>query len=99
MSWANSNDDISKTRNSYNIQLLKGAENYEMWFLRIRVLLVGNDLILYITQPNYDIKSIIESESSVLLFKKVEKIKFVILLNLKNDSLVQIQHVEKFYNV
>ena len=35
----------------------------------------------------------------MLLFKKIEKMKFVILLNLKDDSLVQIQHVEKFYNI
>ena len=34
-----------------------------------------------------------------MLFKEVEKIKFVILLNLKNGLLIQIQHIEKLYNV
>ena len=99
MFWANSNDDISKTRNSYNIQPLKGVENYKMWFLKIRALLVESGLVLYITQPNYDIEPVIENEPPVLLSKKVEKMKSVILLNLENDSLVQIQHVEKLYNV
>ena len=70
-----------------------------MWFIRIRVLLVENSLISYITIQNYNIESVIESQPSMLLFKKIEKIKFVILLNLKNDSLVQIQHVEKPYNI
>ena len=60
MSWANSTDDIFKTRNSYNIQPLKGAENYEMWFIRIRALLVGSGLVSYITIQNYGIESVIE---------------------------------------
>ena len=99
MFWANSIDDIFKTRNSYNIQFLKKAENYEMWFIRIRALLVESDLVLYITIQNYDIELVIENQPSVLLFKKIEKMKFVILFNLKNDLLVQIQHVEKSYNI
>ena len=99
MSWANSIDEIFKTRNSYNIQPLKGAENYEMWSIRIRALLAENDLVSYITIQNYGIKPVIEGQPSMLLFKKAEKMKFVILLNLKNDPLVQIQHVEKPYNI
>ena len=99
MSWANLINNIFKTRNSYNIQPLKEVENYEMWFIRIRALLVESGLVLYITIQNYDIEFVIESQPSMLLFKKVEKMKFVILLNLKNDSLIQIQHVEKFYNI
>ena len=90
MFWANSIDDIFKTRNSYNIQLLKEAENYKMWFIRIRALLVESDLVLYIIIQNYGIESVIKDQPSMLLFKKVEKVKSVILLNLKNDSLVQI---------
>ena len=48
MSWANSIDDIFKARNSYNIQSLKEAENYEMWFIRIRALLAESGLVSYI---------------------------------------------------
>ena len=99
MFWANSIDDISKARNSYNIQPLKKAENYEMWSIRIRALLAENDLISYITIQDYDIESVIKSQSSILLFKDTEKIKSVILLNLKNDPLIQIQHVDKSYNI
>ena len=99
MSWANSIDDIFKARNSYNIQSLKEAENYEMWFIRIRALLVESDLVSYITIQDYNIESVIENQSSVLLFKDAEKIKSVILLNLKDGPLVQIQHVDKPYNI
>ena len=60
MSWTNSIDDIFKTRNLYNIQSLKEAENYEMWFIRIRALLVENDLVSYIIIQNYGIKLVIE---------------------------------------
>ena len=87
MFWANSIDNIFKARNSYNIQSLKEAKNYKMWFIRIRVLLVENDLVLYITIQNYNIEFVIKSQSSVLLFKNTEKMKFVILLNLKDDPL------------
>ena len=99
MSWANSTDDISKTRNSYNIQPLKGAENYEMWSIRIRALLAGSGLVSYITIQNYGIEPVIKGQPSVLLFKEAEKVKSVILLNLENGPLVQIQHVEKPYNI
>ena len=67
MSWTNSNDDVFKNRNSYNIQPLKGIENYEMWSLRIRALLIENDLISHVTISNYDIETMIENEQSVLL--------------------------------
>ena len=74
MSWANSIDNIFKTRNSYNIQPLKEAENYKMWSIRIRALLAGSDLVSYITIQNYDIEPVIEGQPSVLLFKKAEKV-------------------------
>ena len=90
MFWINSINNIFKTRNLYNIQFLKKAKNYKMWFIRIRILLIESDLVLYIIIQNYDIEFIIEKQSSILLFKNIEKIKFVILFNLKNDSLVQI---------
>ena len=61
-----------------------------MWFIRIRALLAESNLVSYIIIQDYDIESVIESQSSILLFKNVEKMKFVILLNLKNDLLVQI---------
>ena len=99
MSWANSTDDISKTRNLYNIQFLKEAENYEMWFIRIRTLLAESGLVSYITIQNYNIEPVIENQPSVLLSKKTEKVKSVILLNLENGPLVQIQHVEKPYDI
>ena len=99
MFWANSSDDVSKTRNSYNIQPLKGAENYEMWSLRIRALLVGNGLVSHVTISNHDIATVIEGEQSVLLSNEVEKAKSIILLNLADGSLVQIQHIEKFYDI
>ena len=41
----------------------------------------------------------IEGGLSILLFKEVEKIKFIILLNLVDESLVQIQHIEKSYDI
>ena len=41
----------------------------------------------------------IEDDLSILLFKEVEKIKFIILLNLADESLVQIQHIEKLYDI
>ena len=99
MSWANSTDDISKARNSYNIQPLKGAENYEMWSIRIRALLAGSGLVSYIIIQDYGIESVIEGQSSVLLSKDAEKVKSVILLNLEDGPLVQIQHVDKPYNI
>ena len=99
MSWANSSDDISKMRNSHNIQPLKGAENYEMWSLRIRALLAGYGLVSYITQPNYGIEPVIQGEIPVLLSKEAEKVKSVILLNLEDGPLVQIQHVKKPYDI
>ena len=61
MFWANSIDNIFKTRNSYNIQSLKKAENYEMWFIRIRALLVESDLVSYIIIQNYNIEFVIKS--------------------------------------
>ena len=99
MSWVNSIDDCSKQRNSYNISLLKGIENYELWFIRIRALLVGNELAFYISQSNFGIELVIEGDLSILLFKEVEKIKSIILLNLVDESLVQIQHIEKSYDI
>ena len=99
MSWANSSDDVSKNRNSYNIQPLKKAENYEMWSLRIRALLAGNDLVSHVTISNYDIETIIEGEQSILLSKEAEKAKSIILLNLTEGPLVQIQHIEKPYDI
>ena len=95
----NSNDNVSKTRNSYNIQSLKDVENYEMWLLRIRALLVENDLVSHVTISNYDIATIIENEQLVLLSNEIEKAKSIILLNLTNESLIQIQHIENFYNI
>ena len=99
MSWANSSDDVSKNRNSYNIQSLKEAENYEMWSLRIRALLIGNDLVSHVTISNYDIETMVEGEQFVLLSNEAEKTKSVILLNLVDESLVQIQHIEKSYDI
>ena len=99
MFWTNSNDDVSKNRNSYNIQPLKEAENYEMWSLRIRALLAGNDLISHVTIPNYDIKTIIEGEQPIMLSNEAEKAKSIILLNLADGPLVQIQHIEKPYDI
>ena len=99
MSWANSSDDIFKNRNSYNIQPLKGAENYEMWSLRIRALLVGNDLISHVSISNYDIETVIEDGQLVLLSNEVEKAKSMILLNLADEPLIQIQHIEKSYDI
>ena len=99
MSWTNSSNDISKNRNSYNIQPLKETENYEMWSLRIRALLVENDLVSHVTIPNYDIETVIENEQFVLLSNEAEKAKSVILLNLTDGPLVQIQHIEKSYNI
>ena len=99
MSWANSSDDVSKTRNSYNIQPLKGAENYEMWSLRIRALLAGNGLVSHVTIPNHDIATVIEGEQPVLLSNEAEKAKSIILLNLADGPLVQIQHIEKPYDI
>ena len=99
MFWANSSDDISKNRNSYNIQSLKEIENYEMWSLKIRALLAENDLISHVTIPNYDIKTVIESEQLVLLSNEIEKAKSMILLNLTDGPLVQIQHIKKPYNI
>ena len=60
MSWTNSIDDIFKTRNLYNIQPLKKAENYEMWFIRIRALLAESGLVSYITIQNYGIEFVIK---------------------------------------
>ena len=99
MFWVNSIDDCSKQRNSYNISLLKEIENYELWSLQIRALLVENELAFYISQSNLDIEFVIEGGLSILLFKEVEKIKFIILLNLVDESLVQIQHIEKSYDI
>ena len=99
MSWTNSTDDCSKQRNSYNISLLKGTENYELWSIRIRALLAENELTSYISQPNLDIELVIEDGLSILLFKEVEKIKSIILLNLVDEPLVQIQHIEKPYDI
>ena len=99
MFWTNSNNDVSKTRNSYNIQSLKSAENYEMWSLRIRALLVENDLVSYVTILNHNIATIIENEQSILLSNEIEKTKSIILLTLVNESLIQIQHIEKLYNI
>ena len=99
MSWTNSSDDVFKNRNSYNIQPLKEIENYEMWSLKIRALLAGNDLVSHVTILNYDIETIVEDEQSVLLSKKAEKAKSIILLNLADESLVQIQHIEKSYDI
>ena len=99
MFWANSSDDISKNRNSYNIQSLKKTENYEMWSLRIRALLIENDLISHVTISNYDIETMIENEQLVLLSNETEKTKSMILLNLTDESLVQIQHIEKSYDI
>ena len=97
--WANSSDDVFKNRNSYNIQPFKKAENYEMWSLRIRALLAENVLISHVTISNYDIETIVENEQSVLLSKETEKAKSIILLNLVDGSLVQIQHIEKLYDI
>ena len=99
MSWTNSSDDISKNRNSYNIQPLKGAENYEMWSLRIRALLIENDLVSHVTISNYDIETMIENKQLVLLSNEIEKTKSMILLNLIDESLIQIQHIEKSYDI
>ena len=99
MSWVNSSNNVSKNRNSYNIQPLKEAENYEMWSLRIRALLAGNSLVSYVTIPNYGIETVVEGEQSVLLSKEVEKTKSIILLNLADGPLVQIQHIEKPYDI
>ena len=93
MFWANSNDNISKTRNSYNIQSLKKAENYEIWFIRVHVLLIENDLISYVTISNHDMKAVIENQQSILLFNENQKTKLIILLNLIDDSLIQIRHI------
>ena len=99
MFWANSNDDVFKNRNSYNIQSLKKVENYEMWLLRIRALLVENNLVSHVTISNYNIETVIEDEQSVLLSNEIEKAKSIILLNLADEPLVQIQHIEKSYNI
>ena len=99
MSWANSSDDISKNRNSYNIQSLKGAENYEMWSLRIRALLAGNGLVSHVSISNYGIETVVEGGQPVLLSNEAEKAKSVILLNLADGPLVQIQHIEKSYDI
>ena len=70
MFWANSSDDISKTRNSYNIQSLKEAENYEIWFIQVHALLTENDLASYVTISNHDMKTVIENQQSILLFNE-----------------------------
>ena len=93
MFWTNSSDDISKTRNSYNIQSLKKVENYEIWFIRVHVLLIENDLISYVTISNHDMKAVIENQQSILLFNENQKTKLIILLNLIDDSLIQIRHI------
>ena len=64
MFWANSSDDISKIRNSYNIQPLKKVENYEIWFIRVHALLTENGLTSYVTISNHDMKAIIENQQS-----------------------------------
>ena len=70
-----------------------------MWSIRIRVLLAESGLVSYITIQNYGIEPVIEGQPSVLLSKEAEKVKSVILLNLEDGPLVQIQHVEKSYNI
>ena len=97
MSWTNSSDDVSKNRNSYNIQSLKEVENYEMWSLRIRALLAGNGLVSHVTIPNYGIETV--DGQSVILSNEAEKAKSIILLNLADGPLVQIQHIEKPYDI
>ena len=99
MFWANSSDDISKTRNSYNIQSLKEAEDYEIWFIRVHALLIENDLASYVTISNHDMKAVIESQQLVLLFNENQKAKSIILLNLIDDSLIQIRHIQHSYNI
>ena len=99
MFWTNSSDDISKIRNSYNIQSLKKVENYEIWFIRVHVLLIENDLISYVTISNHDMKAVIENQQLVLLFNENQKTKSIILLNLIDDSLIQIRHIQHSYNI
>ena len=99
MFWANSSDDISKIRNSYNIQSLKKVENYEIWFIRVHALLIENDLTSYVTISNYDMKTVIKDQQSVLLFNESQKAKSIILLNLIDDSLIQIRHIQHSYNI
>ena len=99
MFWANSSDDISKTRNSYNIQPLKGAEDYEIWFIRVHALLVGNDLASYVTISNHGMKVVIEGQQSVLLFNEGQKAKSIILLNLIDGPLIQIRHIQHSYDI
>ena len=73
MFWANSNDNISKIRNSYNIQSLKEIENYEIWFIRIHALLVENDLVSYVTISNHDMKIVIKNQQLVCCLMKIKK--------------------------
>ena len=99
MSWANSSDDISKTRNSYNIQPLKGAEDYEIWSIRVHALLAGNGLASYVTIPNHGMEAVIEGQQPVLLSNEGQKAKSIILLNLTDGPLIQIRHIQHPYDI
>ncbi len=91
--------DISKQKSTYQIEPLRGEENYELWSIRMSALLSKEGLAQYIKIVNFGYSAVIENRLLVEPDEKAIKAEALIKLNLFDGPLLQVRHISKPYEV
>ena len=91
--------DISKQRLTYQIESLSDEKNYELWFIRMKALLIREDLFKYITIADYNYSAIIENDLLTESNQNATKTTSLMKLNLYDESLLQVRHISKSVKV
>ena len=99
MSWSNYEGDISKQRNSFHIEPLKGEENYELWSIRTSAMIASKGNLNYITIRDYNIVPAIEGgEPNVSPPESIQTASLIKLL-CADGPLLQVQHIDRPYEI
>ena len=99
MSWNYNKNNIFKQRNSIYMEPLKGEKNYELWSICIKALLASLKLVFYLIIQDYDTVPVIEGENTILESNNFIKTTSIIKLNCDEGPLLQIQYINKSYDI
>jgi len=91
--------DTKSQKITFNIEPLKGEQNYELWNIRIESLLAKEGLTKYLKIPNFGYEPVVEGEEPINESPEAAKTTAIIKLNLADGPLLQIRHIFKAFDV
>ena len=89
-----------KSKRTYQIDPLKGVENYEIWRIECEALLTREGLLKYVRIKDFGYSECVEGEQDNLIpDDKAEKAASIIKLNCLHGPLLQTQNIKKPYDL